>query len=295
MQDELDDFFHYIRVERGLSDHTVRSYARDLKGYQQFLKAEGYTSWQQVTASDVSAYMTRLHDRGKSQATLARLTSSVRSFHQFLVREKKTDYDPSEQLKQPRTEKKLPEVLRPDEVDALLEAADGVTPLARRNKAMLECLYATGLRVSELCGLNLGDVHPQMGFVRVYGKGQKERIIPIGKPACEAIERYAGTARLELMRNKRHEKLFVNRLGTPLSRQGFFKVIRQMAGDAKIEKHITPHTLRHSFATHLLENGADLRAVQEMLGHEDISTTQLYTHLSKGRLKDIYSEHHPRA
>ncbi|WP_018922143.1 site-specific tyrosine recombinase XerD [Salsuginibacillus kocurii] len=295
MRETLEDFIHYIHVERGLSEETVRSYERDLKKYLAYLKTKQITNWEEVKRAEILSYLHTLKDEGKSQATLARTTSSIRAFHQFLTRENLSSFDPSHLIEQPKTTKKLPQVLTPLEVETLLMAADGTTPLSKRNKAMLELMYATGLRVSELCNLKVEDIHGRMGFVRCIGKGDKERIIPIGKTAIDAVERYVAQARPKLLKGKKQQVLFVNRLGNSLSRQGFFKIIRQIAVEAGIEKELTPHTLRHSFATHLLENGADLRAVQEMLGHADISTTQLYTHLSTSRLRDIYSDHHPRA
>jgi integrase/recombinase XerD len=212
-----------------------------------------------------------------------------------LFREKVSLQDPSVHIETPKTERKLPKVLSPQEVEALLETPASNDPFSQRDKAMLELLYATGIRVSELVQLNISDIHLNMGFIRCMGKGSKERIIPLGKMAQSAIERYINSGRSEMLKGKKTEALFLNHHGNRLSRQGFWKILKQLAKKAKIEKDLTPHTLRHSFATHLLENGADLRAVQEMLGHADISTTQIYTHVTKTRLKDVYSAFHPRA
>ncbi|MFC5714115.1 site-specific tyrosine recombinase XerD [Thalassorhabdus alkalitolerans] len=296
MEHGVDDFLHYIKVERGLSENTVNSYKRDLKAYLLFLKeSNNIATWDEVRRADITEFLYLLKEKGRSQATLARTTSSIRALHQFLLREKTASSDPSELIETPKGDKKLPEVLSTTEVELLLDATGGADDFSRRNRAMLELLYATGLRVSEMCELKKGDVHLSMGFVRCTGKGNKERIIPLGKVAIEALEIYLQKARPGLAKEKPHEQLFVNHHGNPLSRQGFWKILRGIADKANITKALTPHTLRHSFATHLLENGADLRAVQEMLGHADISTTQIYTHISNKKLKDIYSSYHPRA
>ncbi|MFG6118530.1 MULTISPECIES: site-specific tyrosine recombinase XerD [Thalassobacillus] len=291
----LEDFFHYLTVERGLSENTIKSYQRDLRQYGEFLDDSfSINDWDEVSRSHIMQYMYHLTDEGRSSATIARLLSSLRLFHQFLVREKLSSHDPSLHIETPKKERKLPKVLSMAEVDKLLNL-QGNDPLTIRNRAMLEMLYATGLRVSELVSLKVTDLHLTMGFVRCFGKGAKERIIPLGDMAKEAVEAYLNLSRPSLLKKKQTEELFVNHHGNSLSRQGFWKILKAVARNVGIEKPITPHTLRHSFATHLLENGADLRAVQEMLGHADISTTQVYTHVSKTRLKDVYRSYHPRA
>ncbi|SFE32170.1 site-specific tyrosine recombinase XerD [Alteribacillus iranensis] len=295
METDVLDFIHYCQVEKGLSDNTVHSYQRDLNKYVHHLENENITETSQIERSHIIQYLYFLKEQGRSVSTIARSISSIRAFHQFLLREQRSKKDPSELLEIPRGEKRLPEVLSVTEVERLLEASDGTTPFALRNKAMLELMYATGLRVSELCSLTTRDIHLHMGFIHCVGKGNKERIIPLGKEASDALERYINKGRLLLMKNKRHDVLFVNHLGNQLSRQGFWKILKSAAQKASIDKKLTPHTLRHSFATHLLENGADLRAVQEMLGHSDISTTQIYTHVSNHKLKDVYVNYHPRA
>ncbi|MEC0283519.1 site-specific tyrosine recombinase XerD [Terribacillus saccharophilus] len=294
MQEALDDFIHYLQIERGLSENTLQSYARDLRTYARYLQENEVKEWAQVTRAKLTAYLRWLHDDGKSAATIARTLSSIRLFHQFLLREYGLKEDPSIHIDTPKKERKLPKILSSDEVDKLL-TCPGTDTLTIRNRAMLETLYATGLRVSELLALELDDLHLEMGFVRCFGKGSKERIVPLGDMAKARLEEYLNRSRKRLLKSKASDILFVNHHGNPLSRQGFWKVLKQIARDAGIQKEITPHTLRHSFATHLLENGADLRAVQEMLGHADISTTQIYTHVTKTRLKDIYKTHHPRA
>lgn len=231
-----------------------------------------------------------------SSRTVARHISSIRSFHQFLIRERIVDKDPTVHLEMPQMDKKLPNVLSIEEVDALIEAPDTSKANGKRDQAMLELLYASGMRVSECINLDMEDVNLTMGFVRCFGKGGKERIIPLGKSALASCKDYLSGPRSELAKTGvTTDALFINQRGKRLTRQGFWKLLKQHAQKAGIQKELTPHTLRHSFATHLIENGADLRAVQEMLGHADISTTQIYTHVSKTRLKDVYSQFHPRA
>jgi integrase/recombinase XerD len=297
LEDEIKDYMHFLIVEKGLAKNTIESYQRDLKNYSLYLaNVEEISTFNEVTRVNIVQFLGHLKDQGKSSKTVARHVASIRSFHQFLLREKSTDQDPTVHIETPKTERNLPRILSIEEVEALLEAPEESTPLGMRDKAMLELLYATGIRVSELISLKMEDVHLTMGFVRCIGKGNKERIIPIGKTAMTVLEKYLENARLKL-RSKKHkdEHLFLNHHGKGLTRQGFWKNLKALAKKANIEKDLTPHTLRHSFATHLLENGADLRAVQEMLGHADISTTQIYTHVTKTRLKDVYSKFHPRA
>ncbi|MCA1030608.1 site-specific tyrosine recombinase XerD [Bacillus timonensis] len=296
MEDHLRDFIHYLVVERRMADNTVISYERDLKKYVQYIvKVERVESFQQVTRGHIIQFLKELKESGKSSKTIARQIASIRSFHQFMLREQIVQQDPTVHIETPQAEKTLPKVLNLQEVEALLSVPKTNTPLGMRDKAMLELLYATGIRVSELINLNLVDVHLSMGFIRCIGKGNKERIVPLGRIATEAIKQYIETSRPQLIKKKRPEALFVNHHGNQMSRQGFWKNLKRMALEANIKKELTPHTLRHSFATHLLENGADIRAVQEMLGHADISTTQIYTHVTKARLKDVYNSFHPRA
>ncbi|MGG2014199.1 site-specific tyrosine recombinase XerD [Bacillus sp. S10(2024)] len=296
MKDQLQDFIHYMVVEKGLAKNTVVSYERDLKSYMKYLqKVEGIISFHDVTRMHIVSFLHHLKENDKSSKTMARHIASIRSFHQFLLRERVVEHDPSVHIETPQAERKLPKVLSIDEVEALLQTPKATSAFGIRDKAMLELLYATGLRVSELIELNIADVHLTMGFVRCIGKGNKERIIPLGSLAAEAIQHYIEKGRPELFGKQTVEALFLNHHGNRLSRQGFWKILKRLAKEANIQKELTPHTLRHSFATHLLENGADLRAVQEMLGHADISTTQIYTHVSKTRLKDVYKQFHPRA
>ncbi len=296
MEDQRQDFLHYLVVERGLAINTITSYERDLKKYSQFLVlVEKIQSYQDVNRLHILSFLKHSRETGLSSRSLARHIATIRSFHQFLLREKIVSHDPSVHVETPQTERKLPKVLSMKEVEQLLDSPKINTTFGLRDKAMVEVLYATGIRVSELIGLNLGDIHLTMGFLRCMGKGNKERIIPIGRAATTALEAYIESSRGELVGKKSTDALFLNHHGNRLSRQGFWKILRALTKVTGIQKELTPHTLRHSFATHLLENGADLRAVQEMLGHADISTTQIYTHVTKARLKDVYKSFHPRA
>lgn len=295
MKHELRDYIHYLMVERGLSDNTINSYRRDLTQYVSFMQKEcKLEEAKEIQRVHIMQFLNHLYDLNRSVSTIARILSTIRSFHQFLVREYNVDHDPSLHIETPKKERRLPKVLTNEDVDKLLDLP-GNDPLTIRNKAMLEVLYATGLRVSELLSLTMNDMHLTMGFVRCIGKGSKERIVPLGRLAQQAIEKYTLDARPKLLKGKNEDALFLNHHGRPMTRQGFWKILKGIARDKNIKKEITPHTLRHSFATHLLENGADLRAVQEMLGHADISTTQIYTHVTKTRLKDVYKNFHPRA
>lgn len=297
MEDQLRDFIHFLTVEKGLAKNTLISYERDLKSYMSYTKnVELLSSWNECRRANIIHFLSHLKDQGKSSKTLARHIASIRSFHQFLIREKVCDQDPSVHIETPQAEKSLPKVLSMEEVEALLEAPKLKDEFGFRDKAMLELLYATGMRVSELINLDVSDIHTAMGFVRCVGKGNKERIIPIGKTALDSIQQYLERGRQRFASGrKKTESLFLNHHGNRLTRQGFWKILKKLAREAQIEKELTPHTLRHSFATHLLMNGADLRAVQEMLGHADISTTQIYTHITNVRIKEVYSKFHPRA
>ncbi|KQL57889.1 recombinase XerD [Alkalicoccobacillus plakortidis] len=296
LQKDVHQFVHFIKVEKGLSPNTLESYGRDLKQYVHYLQQENVEAFSDVTHHTIQSFLYELKLQDKSAATLARILTSVRSLHGFLYREQFTSSDPSSLIESPKKEKRLPDFLSADEVELLLQHQTiGSVPLELRNTAMLELLYASGLRVTELTSLELDHVHLAMGFLRVIGKGNKERIVPLGSQASKALTAYLESGRQQLLKKQRHAYLFVNHYGRPLTRQGFWKILKQRAKQVNIKKSFSPHTLRHSFATHLLENGADLRSVQEMLGHADISTTQIYTHVTKTRMKDVYLKHHPRA
>ncbi|WP_413522075.1 site-specific tyrosine recombinase XerD [Brochothrix thermosphacta] len=297
MKNSIEDFVHYIRIEKGLSDNTLLAYQRDLTAYLTFLIEQRHINdLSDITREDVVGFMGLMKEEGKSARSIARYMASIRSFHHFLLIDQKSTTDPTTQIATPKQVQTLPAILHVDEVDALLATPDKTTALGLRDAAMLELLYATGLRVSELITLKLSDLHLNMGFIQTIGKGHKERIIPLGQTATTVINEYLELSRSQLYREKyKNDTLFLNFHGRPMTRQGFWKNLKKMTLQAGIKKEITPHTLRHSFATHLLENGADLRSVQELLGHSDIATTQIYTHVTKSRLADVYQQFHPRA
>ena len=295
MNEEINDYLHYLTIERGLSLNTRKSYERDLLQYLHYLEDEQITSWQDVDRYVVINYLEKMHDEKKAPATVTRMITSLRRFHQFLRQERLTDHDPMQHIDTPKKVQKLPSTLSLTEVERLIETPDTTKNLGIRDRAILEVMYATGMRVSELVGLKLSDLHLSLGLVQTLGKGDKERIIPLGDYAIQWLERYLDEARPLLVANPSETQVFVNHHGTGLSRQGIWKNLKELVREAGINKEVTPHTLRHSFATHLLENGADLRTVQELLGHADISTTQIYTHITKKRMTDVYKQHFPRA
>ncbi|MCP1307189.1 site-specific tyrosine recombinase XerD [Paenibacillus tyrfis] len=295
MKQELNSFIRFLAEDRGLAQNTLDSYRRDLSQYIDYLESSGISSLGDSGKLNISGYMLDLKQRGRATATLSRSMVSIRAFYQFLVKERLLDSDPSLHMETPRLEKRIPKVLSVQEVGKLLQAPLTTTPNGMRDKAMLEVLYATGIRVSELISLDVDSVNPSMGFIRCVGKG-KERIVPLGRIASEYVEAYIQTMRPKLLKpSKTEEALFVSHLGTRMTRQGFWKIIKRYAAESDIRMEITPHTLRHSFAAHLLENGADLRSVQEMLGHADISTTQIYTQVTRSKMKEVYDRTHPRA
>jgi integrase/recombinase XerD len=294
MKELIDAFLDYLCVERGLSKNTVTSYRRDLDFYTGFLDSRRVESLSRATRNDITNFMFNQKDKGIAAASIARRLAAIRMFHRFLVRERILKDDPANLIDSPRLWKKIPQTLSLAEVEALLASPDIRTKQGLRDRAALETLYATGMRVSEAVNLRLDNVNLDIGFLRCIGKGNKERIIPLGKKAIQSIKKYLEASRPYLLRKKESEFLFLSRLGKKISRQSFWKIIRRYAKEAGINKPIKPHTLRHSFATHLLERGADLRSVQEMLGHSNISTTQIYTHVNKDRLKNIHRQFHPR-
>lgn len=295
MDKTLKEFIHYLAVEKGLANNTLSSYSRDLSFFCTYLRQNKVGNLQEVGSEQITDYLYTLQAAGKAAATRSRNLASIRSFYHYLFQEKLVENNPAVDLQFPRQEKKLPRILSTQEVALLLEQPDERQVTGMRDKAMLEVIYATGVRVSELISLDLGNINLEAGFLRCIGKGSKERIVPIGTQAVCQVRSYLTGSRPKLARKTSEISLFVNQHGKRLTRQGFWKILKKYARQAGIKKEITPHTLRHSFATHLLENGADLRSVQEMLGHADISTTQIYTQISKNQLKYVYDRSHPRA
>ena len=295
MDQYLDYYFNFLSVEKGLSANTLSAYSRDLTSYSRYLaEQEKVTDPADISQSMLLNYLTFIKNNGHSPRSRARVLSALRGFHRFLLREQHASHDPSALIESPRSLSSLPRLLSQKEVERLLLAPEGDSPIATRDKAMLEVLYATGMRVSELVGLRLGDLKLDIGCLNAFGKGSKQRLIPLGEDALEFLQEYLQNGRLKLLKNSSREEVFLNARGKKLSRQGFWKILRAYAIKAEIKQKVYPHMLRHSFATHLLENGADLRSVQTMLGHVDISTTQIYTHVIQSRLLKVHQQYHPR-
>lgn len=295
MENLLIEYQHYLVSEKMKSDNTVKSYLNDLENYTFYLTEKlGYDDVKNVTTDTIKKYLAYLKKLGYSTTSSSRALSAIKSFHKFLFIEKITYNNPTTNLASPKLEKKLPTVLSVEEVMTLLNTLDDSTPYNLRNQAMIELVYATGLRVSELVSLKLQDLHLTNKMISTIGKGGKERIVPVNDYATKILRKYIIEARPKLViPSKEQGYVFLNNQGTMLSRQSFFLILKSMCKKAGITKEVSPHTLRHSFATHLLEAGTDLRLIQEMLGHEDISTTQVYTHLSNQKLKEIYKGAHP--
>src|SRR5712692_10915431 len=294
MEELLDVFIGYLRAERGLSGKTVEAYASDLAAYFEDLTREGVRGANDITRDHVSRHLTSLASRGLSTRSQSRHLSALRTFHRFLCAESLADADPTEDVDSPRMSKSLPIYLSLGEVDALLRAPDERTPRGARDRAMLELLYATGLRVSELTRLPADHLNLQAGYLIAQGKGREERMVPVGAAAVEKVKSYLKGPRQKLLRGREARALFVTERGRALTRQGFWKLLKRYALKSGIRASLSPHSLRHSFATHLVERGADLRAVQEMLGHADLSSTQIYTHVNRSRLRGVYDRSHPR-
>lgn len=293
MEKTLDGFITYLHNVKKKSENTVLSYNRDLTKFIKYLRTNKITSLDKVEEKDLEKYINELNDNGFKSATVSRNIASLKAFFHYLNNEGVLSNDPTKSLKSPKIEKKIPEILTTDEVFALLEQPSGDSPKEIRDKAMLELLYATGIRVSELINLETSDVNLKTSSI-LCRDGSKSRTIPYGKKAKDALTRYLEGAREAIVDNKESTILFANCSGQKMSRQGFWKLIKHYAKKAGIESDITPHTLRHSFAAHLVENGADLRSVQEMLGHSDISTTQIYANMSHSHIREVYNRTHPR-
>ena len=294
MENEIQNFISYLHNAKKTSGNTEVSYERDLKKMMRYFEGEQHiTEVSRITETNLNSYMLYLENRHFAPSTVSRSVASMRAFFQYLTRERVIDKDPSEHLKPPKVEKKMPEVLTVREVDLLLAQPSQETPKGIRDKAMLELLYATGIRVSELIHLTWPDVNLSMGYITCRER-DKERVIPFGSVARRALHHYLADARKVFVGDQETEVLFTNCSGKPMSRQGFWKILKGYAASAGIEKDITPHTLRHSFAAHLIQNGADVRSVQEMMGHSDISTTQMYVNMNVYKIRDVYAKTHPR-
>jgi integrase/recombinase XerD len=294
MHYEIQDFLNYLIIERKLSNNTKQAYQTDLIKYQEYLlKIRKVEDAKKINKDDITEYIKYLGKNHLSTKSIARKITAIKNFHKYLVREKITSNNPSEYIEMPKLGRSLPKALTIEEVNNLLNM-NPETPNQYRNKAMLELLYATGLRVSELVNLKIHDVNISMSIVKCIGKGNKERIIPIGDLAIDAIKKYY-EYRDQLLKHEINEYLFLNSRGKKMTRQGFFKILKKIAKEQGINKDFSPHTLRHSFATHLLEYGADLRSIQEMLGHADIATTQIYTHIGNDLIRKNYEKFHPRS
>ena len=289
----LEAYLDHLRVERRLADHTLESYGRDLNALAAFAAAAG-RGLDRLDRSALEEFVREQMTAGKSPRTVARMVASVRGFYRFLVLDRRLEHNPADDLHPPRAWPALPKFLSVEEVDRLMAQPDVTMPLGLRDRAMIELLYATGMRVSELMNVRVSELHLDEQFMTCIGKGNKERLVPIGEQAADWITKYQRTARRELLKGRSSPRLFVNARGGPLTRVGFWKILKQYGRKGQLPSTLSPHVVRHSFATHLLENGADLRAIQMMLGHADLSTTQIYTHVLAARLRAVYDRFHPR-
>lgn len=294
MRDPVGEFLEALQTERGASPHTLSAYRRDLSGFQRFLRQHRW-AMSRVGSSELSRYLLTLRSAGLSPRSVARHLSALRGLYRFLLREGKLRRNPTEELESPRLPHRLPRILSSEQVTALIESVDASGPVGIRDRALLELLYATGIRASECCSLRTGDLNLAAGYIVPMGKGSRQRLVPVGAHALYWVRRYLTEARPALLRRGEPGTLFVNGRGGRLSRQGLWGILKKTARRAGVRGVVSPHILRHSFASHLLERGADLRSVQAMLGHADISTTQIYTHLSSRTVREMYMRFHPRA
>ncbi len=294
METLIEEYLDYCRIEKGLAANTLAAYQRDLRRFEGFC-AERRVVLLEAGSKDLNEFVDSLYRAGLSSRSIARYTASLRNFYVYLMRHGRTRVDPTAELAAPRQWKRLPRFLALDEVDRLLEEPDTSKPLGGRDRAMLQLLYATGLRVSELVSVKRNDLNMELGVVRTTGKGGKQRLVPVGRQALAAVQSYLENDRSRILKGKNSEYLFVTARGSLLTRQAFWNLLRRYGLQAGIAGKLSPHVVRHSFATHLLERGADLRSLQIMLGHADISTTQIYTHVLRERLRKVYDEHHPRS
>ncbi len=294
MHDLIDEYMNYLLIEKGCSPHTIEAYSRDLGDFIVHIRAEGRSCFQEVAPEAVLSYLAEQRVRGLCAKSVNRRLAALRGFYKFLIREGRVEQNPLANIEMAKGWMHLPDTLSRDEMDRLLALPDLIGETALRDRAMLELLYATGIRVSELIGLTMNAINWQVGYLLVMGKGGKERIVPVGRCAYKCLQQYVEGARGVALKQRHNDVVFLNKYGNGFTRQGFWKVVKKYAGMAGLMKKVHPHTFRHSFATHLIEGGADIRSVQIMLGHADISTTQIYTHITRERLKDIHRKYHPR-
>jgi len=294
MQQLIDEYLNFMAVEKGASRNTLDAYSRDLNRYAAFIDGLKTPDIRRIGAEQLIAYLSLLKSEGLAANSVNRALAALRGFYKYLLREKKLDSSPIVHIELARVWMHLPDVLSREEMGLLLAQPGSATPAAVRDSAMLELIYATGIRVSELTGLTVNSINWQIGYLIAMGKGGKERIVPLGRTAYDQVKRYIEGARPLILKNRQNDVLFLNRRGEGMTRQGFWKIVKKYAANANLAKKVHPHTFRHSFATHLLEGGADLRSVQIMLGHADISTTQIYTHVTREKLKEIHRKYHPR-
>lgn len=295
--EQVQSFVDYLQIEKNCSDYTVKDYRKDIEQFMTYMKQQAIDRFAAVSYADVRLYLSELHEKGYARRTVARKLSSLRSLYRFLEREKAVESNPFASASTPKANHRLPKFFYEEELEPLFTIFDISVPLGQRNQAILELLYASGIRVSECCGLTLNDVDLTIGVVLVKGKGRKERYVPVGSFALEAMERYINDGRETLLKKAEEpsEALFLNYRGGSLSDRSVRTILNDLVKKAALNAHMSPHVLRHTFATHLLNGGADLRAVQELLGHSHLSTTQIYTHVTKERLREAYMQHHPRA
>lgn len=294
MRELLNRYHRYLLIEKGASGNTLEAYGRDLKRYLTFLEQKGISDARSVAPQTVVDFLVQIKSEGLSANSMNRALAALRGFYNYLLQERFLEESPLTHIELAKVWMRLPDTVSREEMNRILSGPDNSTPSGLRDRAMLELLYATGLRVSELISLSMNSINWQVGFLAVMGKGGKERVVPVGRTAYDAVRRYVDEARPKFVRSKTTEVLFLNRFGRAFTRQGLWKIIVGYAQKAGLQKNVHPHTFRHSFASHLLEGGADLRAVQVMLGHSDISTTQIYTHVTRERLKEIHRKYHPR-
>jgi integrase/recombinase XerD len=294
MRELLNRYHHYLLIEKGASGNTLEAYGRDLKRHFTFLEQRGLSDARSVTPQTVVDFLVQIKSEGLSANSMNRAIAALRGFYNYLLQERVLEESPLAHIELAKVWMRLPDTVSREEMNRILSGPDDSTPSGLRDRAMLELLYATGLRVSELTSLSMNSINWQVGFLMVMGKGSKERVVPVGKTAYDCVRRYVDEARPKFIRSKTTEVLFLNRFGRAFTRQGLWKIIVGYAQKAGLKKNVHPHTFRHCFASHLLEGGADLRAVQVMLGHSDISTTQIYTHVTRERLKEIHRKYHPR-